>query len=254
MRNDKDENSRRNRINAGIQRLLPLKFTMENFSFEDFILCPGNTEAFRLMKRISENLQAFPLIYVYGPGGVGKTHLVEALRAKLKISEKSSVPKISLDRTRPVQNSEEGAPDWDEVPALIIENIDRIDESRSLKTSLWDLMNAFFNQNKPVIVTSRVKPELIPALDDHLRSRMRWGVIAEITCLDNDAKKEIIKKMARDHGFKLKEPAIKYLSLHAPRDLNFMRRILSALQRKSLKEGRRISRNLIKEVLDSLET
>ena len=94
-----------------------------------------------------------------------------------------------------------------------------------------------------------ILPRELPHLDDHLISRLLWGLVARVDISDDDSRRLIMKKLAEDRQIILPADVIDYLLLHVRRDVPSLVETLDAISRFALAAGRKVSVRLAREAL-----
>jgi len=233
------------------------------YSFDNYVVCGGNEMAFRFAMMLTEG-NAHNLLYIYGPAGSGKTHLLAALgkillagRNEAAIASPSPAPYISFGEIDQLYGGEYLAEQVSRLgerlknaPALLIDDIHLIPNNANVRVELWQIFNDFFESGKKIAITGICPPRAIATLDDHLISRLLWGLVAGMDVSDDDSRRLIMKKLAEDRQVKLSADVIDYLLLHTRRDIPSLTETLDALSLHALSTGRRISLRLARDVLD----
>ncbi len=232
------------------------------YSFDNFVVCGGNEIAYRFALMLAEDT-AHNLLYICGPHGSGKTHLLAALgkrlmaRADTPNASGGAIPYISFREIDQLyhgeylaEQSSRLAERFDDAPALLIDDLHLIPDNASIRVELWQIFNDFFNAGKKIVVTGLHHPRELPTLDDHLISRLLWGLVARMDVSDDDSRRLIMKKLAGDRQIWLPADVIDYVLLHTRRDIPALMETLESLIRYALSTGRKISLRLAREVLD----
>jgi chromosomal replication initiator protein len=233
------------------------------YCFDNFVVCGGNEIAYRFARMLAEG-NTHNLLYVYGPPGSGKTHLLAALGNCLQPGGTDAtdaltepVPYISfrdIDQLYAGEYLPEQASRLAErfrhAPALLIDDIHLIPDNVNLRIELWQIFNDFFGSGRKVAITGACPPRELPTLDEHLVSRLLWGLVAEMDVSDDDSRRLVMKKLAEDRQIKLSADVIDYLLRQTRRDIPSLAESLEAMSRHALSTGRKISLRLAREVLE----
>jgi chromosomal replication initiator protein len=231
------------------------------YSFDNFVVCRGNENAYRFALMLAEE-EARNLLYVYGPAGSGKTHLLAALGKRLMAradlsTASGAIPYISFKEIDqlyhgeyPAEQTSRLAERFQNAPALLIDDLHLIPDNVNIRVELWQIFNDFLNAGRKIAVTGLYHPRELPTLDDHLTSRLLWGLVARMDVSDDDSRRLIMKKLAGDRQVWLSADVIDYLLLHASRDIPSLAEVLESLNRRALSTGRKISLRLAREVLE----
>ncbi len=226
------------------------------YSFKNFVPCSGNHTAFKFVNLLA-NDAVHNLLYVYGPPGSGKTHLLQALADILSARDgRGALPCISFREIDdiyggdyPGETVSRLAEKLNGAPALLIDDIHLLPDNPHVRTELWQLFNDFYGAGKKIAVTGLYPPRELPHLDDHLVSRLMWGLVARMDISDDDSLRMIMKKVAADRQIHLPGQVIDYLLLHNRRELPCLVAALETIHRHALATKRKISLRLAREAL-----
>jgi DnaA family protein len=196
-------------------------------SFDNFV--PGrNAEALDALRAAAAGGTPERVIYLWGETGSGRSHLARAFAA-------------ARPGARLVPG---GRYDGDEAQALVIDDVERLDEPRQVA-----LFNAFNERvHALIVVTAGAAPKDV-ALRRDLATRLATGLTYRVLALTDDEKREALLAHARVRGFALSDEVASYLLTHARRDMPSLIRALDALDRHSVETGRPITVPLLKAAL-----
>ena len=234
------------------------------YSFDNFVVCSGNRTAFHFAQMVMDGNSTDNLLYVYGPPGSGKTHLLmaicEGLAARHRESETApagSVPCLSFKNIDEIYRGEypaeavsKLAEKFRESPALLVDDIHCIPDNANMRVELWQVFNDFYSAGKKIIVTGLYPPKELPGLDGHLISRLLWGLVAMVDISDDDSRRMILKKLSADRQVLLPDDVVEYLLVHVRRDIPSLVEALETVSRFALAFKRRITVRLAREALD----
>ena len=210
--------------------------TPEPPSFANFLPGP-NREAVAALTRLAGGEASDTGLVLWGPPGVGKTHLLHAAAT-------------AAGGRRPVQFcSEPGALPVDPpLPAalVLVEDVDLADATTQGR--LFTLYNALRTTGGSLVATAAVPPARMPLRDD-VRSRLGWGLVYEVLPLADEDKPAALATYARSRGFTLADDVIAYLLAHGRRDMTSLMTTLAALDRHSLASKRPITTPMLREWL-----
>ena len=136
-----------------------------------------------------------------------------------------------------------------DAPALLVDDIHLIPDQASVRVELWQLFNDFFQAGRPIAITGLFSPRELPHLDDHLVSRLLWGLVANLDISDDDSRRMIMKKLAEDRQILLPSEVVDYLLLHVRRDIPSLIAAFESVRLFALATRRKLSVRLAREAL-----
>ncbi len=233
------------------------------YTFHNFVVCGGNRTAFHFAKLVMDGDGGDNLLYVYGPPGSGKTHLLMAMGEQLVNRERESqgvsswtIPCLSFKNIDEIYRGEypaeavsKLAERFRESPALLVDDIHLIPDNASIKVELWQVFNDFYDAGKKIVVTGQCPPKELSRLDGHLISRLLWGLVAKMDVSDDDSRRMILKKLSEDRQVILPDDVAEYLLVRVRRDLPSLIDALERISRFALSLKRKITVRLAREAL-----
>lgn len=195
------------------------------FTFDNFIVGSTNRFAQAASFAVADNAEIIynPLV-IYGNSGVGKTHLMLAIKNHIK--KKYPAKKIAYVRSEDFTNQliqalKLGVEAMDEfharyrsVDILLIDDIQFIAGKESTQEEFFNTFNTLHQNNKQIVVTLDRPPKEIKLLDDRIRSRFESGLFADITPPDFETRVGIINKKAEQVHISIDESLVYYIAEH----------------------------------------
>jgi chromosomal replication initiator protein len=229
----------------------------ERYGFDNFVVCTGNATACQFARRLADPTGTENLLYLHGPAGSGKTHLLRAIGATLASrAGLATVPCISFKEVEniyrgdyPPEKPSRLAERSSSSPALLVDDLHLLPDQQSVRVEFWQIFNDFFQTGRPIAITGLYPPKELPHLDDHLVSRLLWGLVARVDISDDDSRRLIMKKLAEDRQIVLPAEVIDYLLLHVRRDVPSLVGALDTISRFALAASRKVSVRLAREAL-----
>lgn len=203
-------------------------FSFEDFfTFQNFIVGSTNRFAYGASLAVADNHPGIiynPLV-IYGPSGVGKTHLMLAIKNRLK--KKFPYKKIEYIRSedftnqliRALQDGRLGLGTIDDfrekyrnVDVLLIDDIHFIAGKESTQEEFFNTFNTLQQSNKQIVVTLDRPPKELKTLDNRIRSRIESGLFADISNPDFETRVGIIRTKAEQMNIEISENLIYYIA------------------------------------------
>jgi len=213
-------------------------------TFDSFIVCDGNSAAIQFARRAVDPDDPEKLLYLHGPTGSGKTHLLKAAGQQLLTGGASTPPYHSF---RESISAESLVSRFGDSAALICDDLQMLPDDAALRAALWQLFNDFMNSGRPVVLAGLVPPRELPYLDDHLVSRLLWGLVARVDASDDHSRCMILKKVADDRQVRVPNEVVDYILVNTSREVSQLINAFETIYRYSLAEKRKITLTLARE-------
>jgi len=184
------------------------------YTFDSFVSGSSNQFAHAAAMAVSNNpATTYNPLFIYGGVGLGKTHLINAIGNHIYANDnKTKVCYYSSEKfTNELINSlrhgkmEEFRNKFRSIDILLIDDIQFIAGKKSTQEEFFHTFNALYESHKQIVVTSDKFPKEIPDLEERLRSRFEWGLIADIQPPDTETKQAILQMKADINHINLPE-------------------------------------------------
>lgn len=191
------------------------------YTFEEFVAGSSNQFAYAAAMAVANNpATTYNPLFIYGGVGLGKTHLVNAIGNT--ILKKSPQMRICYYTSEKFMNElinslrynrmDEFRNKFRSMDVLLIDDIQFIAGKERTQEEFFHTFNALYESHKQIIVTSDKFPKDIPGLEERLRSRFEWGLIADIQAPDVETKMAILKMKAEQNSINLPEDVAQFLA------------------------------------------
>ena len=196
------------------------KFNLE-FSFDNFIVGPSNRLAHGAAIAVATRPgSVYNPLFIYGPPGVGKTHLLYAIANGIRESNPdANIVYIKGDEfTNELiaaitsGNNIEFRNKYREADLFLIDDIQFIAGKNSTQEEFFHTFNKLYEEHKQIVMTSDRKPSDMQTLEDRLRTRFEWGLLADIQPPDYETRMAILKNKANQIGLDLSDDVCHYIA------------------------------------------
>ena len=181
----------------------------QKYTFETFVVGENNKFAQAAALAVGDKPgEAYNPLFIYGGVGLGKTHLMHAVGNR--ISERNPSSKVLYVTSEKFTNQLVNAikdnkmemfrNKYRTIDVLLIDDIQFIAGKERIQEEFFHTFNALFEKRKQIIMTSDKNPNDIPFLEDRLKSRFDWGLLADISCPDYETRFAILRKKAQDEN------------------------------------------------------
>jgi chromosomal replication initiator protein len=228
------------------------------YTFESFIVGPSNQFAHAACRAVAEApSRSYNPLFIYGGVGLGKTHLMHAIGHYVSQHQRGLVlTYISSERfMNEMINAlrHDRVLDFREryrsVDVLLVDDIQFVSGKEGTQTEFFHTFNALHDAQKQIVISSDRPPHEIPALEERLRSRFEWGLIADIQPPDIETKVAILKKKAETEAVPLPDGVALFMASRIKSNIRELEGSLIRLIAYASLQGRPLSMELAQEVL-----
>ena len=191
------------------------------FSFESFIVGPSNRFAHGAALAVANHPgDVYNPLFIYGPPGVGKTHLLYAIANGIRKSKpEANIVYIKGDQftnelIAAIQSGKniEFRSKYREADLFLIDDVQFIAGKESTQEEFFHTFNTLYENHKQIVMTSDRKPSDMLTLEDRLRTRFEWGLLADIQPPDYETRMAILKNKADKLGLNLADDVCNYIA------------------------------------------
>ncbi len=231
------------------------------YSFDSFVVGAGNQLAHAASFAVGEQIsKVYNPLFIYGGVGLGKTHLLHAIghfalerdglvRVSYVSSEKFTndlINAIRFDATTDFRNR------YRSVDVLLIDDIQFIAGKERTQEEFFHTFNDLHNAFKQIVLTSDSIPKEIPGLEERLRSRFEWGLIADIQPPDLETKAAILRKKAQAEGVQIPDEVSLFIATNVKSNVRELEGYLVRIVAYASLLNQAITLDLAREVLKEL--
>jgi chromosomal replication initiator protein len=232
------------------------------YSFHTFVVGRYNEFAHAACFNIAENpgTEGYNPLFICGPTGMGKTHLLNAvgnhirqkhphlricyLSAERFLNECiSSIRRNEMEKFRLRYR--------ERCDVLLMDDIYFLGRGVAVQEEFFHTLNDFFEKGRQVVVASDRMPKDIKGLEDRIRTRLEWGLIADIQMPDMETRVAILRYKAERRGLRIPDDAVAYIARISKRSIRELEGNLNKVKMYSELQGLEINLELAKRVLNT---
>jgi chromosomal replication initiator protein len=207
------------------EKQIPITFTPRSLdpacTFENFSTASGNLMAYKLFAELANSGSSFfNPIYLYGPKGCGKTHLLMAAATQLSHSKKVFYTTADAFTDHVVQAIRAASMPalrkiYRDIDVLIVEDVDRFGGRMATQEEFFHTFNALHTMGKQIILSSQFPPSKLQDIESRLISRFEWGIAVGMEKTDLS---QVLKQKAIEWNFPLEKELLDFLLAKFPID------------------------------------
>ena len=230
------------------------------YTFKNFVVGAGNQFAHAACMAVAEQpAKAYNPLFIYGETGLGKTHLLNAIgnyvaeRTDLRIAYLTTeqftnevINSIRYDKMMDLRKR------YRHIDMLMIDDIQFLAGKERTQEEFFHTFNALYEAHKQLVLSSDRFPKDMPDIEERLRSRFEWGLIADLQPPDVETRIAILRKKSEDEGVTLPEDVIQFLAATMKSNIRELEGSLVRLGAYASLTGQTITLEMAKNVLRDL--
>jgi len=230
----------------------------ERYTFEQFVVGANNRFAAAAAQAVADApARAYNPLFIYGPVGLGKTHLMHAIGHRvLKTSPRARVVYVSSETftnefITAIKNNQtvEFRNRYRTVDILLIDDIQFLEGKEQTQEEFFHTFNTLHEATKQLVISSDRPPKDIQTLENRLRSRFEWGLLADIQPADLETREAILRKKAESDGIDVPHEVTSYIAKIIPSNIRQLEGALIKLTAYASLYKKEITAELAAEVL-----
>jgi chromosomal replication initiator protein len=230
------------------------------YTFKNFVVGAGNQFAHAACMAVAEQPgKTYNPLFIYGGVGLGKTHLLNAIGNHVAEQTDLRIAYLTTEQfTNEVINSIRYDKMMDlrkryrHIDMLMIDDIQFLVGKERTQEEFFHTFNALYEGHKQIVLSSDRFPKDMPDIEERLRSRFEWGLIADLQPPDVETRIAILRKKSEDEGVKLPEDVIQFLSTTMKSNIRELEGSLVRLGAYASLTGQVITLDMAKNVLRDL--
>lgn len=230
-----------------------------NYNFENFIEGISNKLPRSVGQAIAEHPRqsTFNPLFIYGASGVGKTHLVNAIGAKIKelypnkrvLYVSAHLFKVQYTDSVRKNTTNDFINFYQTIDVLIIDDVQEFASLTQTQNTFFHIFNHLHQNGKQLILTSDRPPVALQGMEDRLLTRFKWGLLAELEKPNEELRRAILNSKIHHDGLKIPQEVIDYISENVNESVRDLEGIVNSLMAYSVVYNRDVDLSLAEQIV-----
>ena len=229
-----------------------------NYNFENFIKGSSNEFSRTVGETVAKNpAKTFNPLFLYGPSGVGKTHLTNAIGTRIKelYPEKRvlyvSAHLLQVQYTDSVRTNHfnDFMKFYQSIDVLIVDDIQEFAGVTKTQQTFFHIFNHLHQNGKQLILTSDRSPIMLQGMEERLLTRFKWGLVAELEKPDTELRRNILRNKIHRDGLDIPEDVISFIAENISDSVRELEGVVNSLLAQSILFKRKIDMELAQRII-----
>jgi chromosomal replication initiator protein len=209
------------------------------YTFENYCASESNKVALNIAQTVADHpdRQTFNPLFLFGPTGVGKTHLIQAIGVRIKERDESarvlyvSARSFESQFTTAVSKGETNKffNFYQSIHTLIIDDIQELNNKPRTQNTFFNIFNYLYNLNRQIIFSSDRAPADMEGFEDRLLGRFKWGTSIGLEQPDAELRRKVLLQKAAQEGVKIPDEVISFIANHVDKSIRDLEGVLVSL-------------------------
>ncbi len=229
------------------------------FSFENYCCSESNKDARAIAETIADNpkIKTFNPLFVFGPTGVGKTHLIQAIGIRIK--EHNPATRVLYLTARDFESQYTTAVFkgetnkffnyYQSVETLIVDDIQDLNNKPSTQNTFFNIFNHLHLNGRQIVLSSDRAPAEMKGFEDRLLGRFKWGMSVALGRPDPVLRRRVLAQKAEYEGISLPEDVLDYIATNVTDSIRDLEGVMVSLVAHATVMSKPISLDLAKMVV-----
>lgn len=231
----------------------------QSYTFENYCESKSNKLAYTIAKSIATNpkCQTFNPLFVFGPTGVGKTHLIQAIGNKMKEENQGcrvlylSARTFESQYTTAVRKNtvNDFINFYQSIDMLIIDDVQEFAGKTGTQNTFFHIFNYLHNKQKHLILSCDCPPSELDGMEPRLLSRFKWGMTVELSRPDYELRKNVFLNKAKREGVEIPMDVVDFVAENVKDNVRELEGVLVSLLAYATALNQSLTTDLARNVL-----